>query len=194
MRSDLFKCEPFRESGIHWYFVYKTFVYSWYESIFIKNNWFILWKDHIIQGISKIKQVTATRNEPKNWKFIKIVHLQHCDSQYVLKMTAIGSLQILQCLVKFPKIFYILWICVVLSPPLWTNTSLLSCFCCWWHHCLLSAIGFVVFMLLASTCTLHLPYLTSYVPTFRYLTSYLTLRYLTLYLTLPYILPYLTLP
>ncbi len=86
-----------------------------------------------------------------------------------------------------------------------TNTSVLSCFCCWWRHCLLSIIVyfplsfFVVFMLLASAGTLHLPYLTSYLPTFRYLTSYLT-SYLTFhylnvepYLTLHFALPYLTL-
>ncbi len=40
-------------------------------------------------------------------------------------------------------------------------------------------------MLLASARTLHLPYLTSDLPTFRYLTSYLTL---------PHILPFITLP
>ncbi len=56
-----------------------------------------------------------------------------------------------------------------------TNISLLSCFCCWWFHCLLSIIVyfprsfFVVFMLSALARTLHLPYLTSYLPTFRYL-------------------------
>ncbi len=53
------------------------------------------------------------------------------------------------------------------------------------YHCLLSAIFCVVFMLLASARTLHLPYLTSYIPTFCYLTSYLTL---------PHILPFITLP
>ncbi len=57
----------------------------------------------------------------------------------------------------------------------------------------------VVFMLLASARTLHLPYLTTYLPTFHYLTSYLTFHYLTLPLTLPYltlhhILPFITLP
>ncbi len=97
--------------------------------------------------------------------------------------------------------------------PLGTNTSLLGCFCCWWRHCLLSISVyfplsfFVVFMLLASACTLHLPYLTSYLPTFCYLTSYLTLPhilpfitlpctlpYLIFCLTLPYVLPFVTLP
>ncbi len=56
-----------------------------------------------------------------------------------------------------------------------TNTSLLSCFCCWWRHCLLSIIVyfplsfFVGFMLLALDHTLHLPYLTSFLRTFCYL-------------------------
>ncbi len=49
------------------------------------------------------------------------------------------------------------------------------------YRCLLSAIIFVVFVLLAGT--LHLPFLT----------SYLTLPYLTLPYLLPYILPCLTL-
>ncbi len=86
--------------------------------------------------------------------------------------------------------------------PFWnTNMSLLSCFCCWWHHCLLSAIIFcrfhVIGVSLYPTFTLHylissylllpyiLPYLTSYL-TFRYFDLYLTLPYLTFCLTLPY--------
>ncbi len=87
-----------------------------------------------------------------------------------------------------------------------TNTSSLpSCFCCWWRHCLLSAIIFCRFhvigvgqyptftlpYLISSYLSLPyiLPYLTSYLPTFRYLTSYFTLPHI-----LPHILPYLILP
>ncbi len=79
-----------------------------------------------------------------------------------------------------------------------TNTSLLSCFYCWWRHCLLSIIAhfplsfFVVFMLLTSARTLHLPHLTSYLPTFCYITSYLTLPHILPFVTLPCTLPYLT--
>ncbi len=76
-----------------------------------------------------------------------------------------------------------------------TNTSLLSCFCCWWRHCLLSIVVYFPLSFLSFSCywhprTLHLPYLT-----LPYLLPYvlpcLALPYLILPYLLPYILPYL---
>ncbi len=60
------------------------------------------------------------------------------------------------------------------------------------YHYLLSAIIFCCFHVIGIGCTLHLPYLTSYLPTFHYLTSYLTLPYILPFVTLPCTLPYLT--
>ncbi len=107
----------------------------------------------------------------------------------------VGTLQMKRT-VHFPKVG---------SESLWkipqfvclkTNTSLLSCFCCWWRHYLLSIIVYFPLSFFVVSCYWRqlVPYIYLTLPLIflPFVTLHLTLPYLISYLSLPYLVPYLT--